>query len=106
MKLVLSLALLIALGESAQGQPAKTWKGFITDTHCGTHCQRTSTMRPDLHCVRLCVKRGSKYGLWVDDKVYEIEPQAKASHFAAEEVTVTGQMTGDVIHIASIHAAH
>ena len=48
------------------------------------------------------MKKGSKYGLWVDNKIYEIEPQQKVSHFAAEEVKVTGQMANDVIHITSI----
>src|ERR1700734_4417053 len=40
---------------------------------------RTSTMAPDLACVRLCVKQGSKYGLWSGDHVYILEPQSRAS---------------------------
>lgn len=64
----------------------------------------TSAMKPDLRCVRLCVKKGSKYGLWADKKVYELEPQAKAAKFAAESVEVKGTITGETIHIASIHA--
>jgi hypothetical protein len=98
----LTLVLLIASSHLVQSQTATTWDGFITDTHCGTNCERTSKMNPDLACVRLCVKKGSKYGLWTGNRVYVLEPQLKASHFAAEEVRVTGQMKSDVIQITSI----
>ena len=102
MKVYLPLVLLIGSSQFVPAQAPKAWDGYITDTHCGTNCQRTSTMSPDRACVRLCVKKGSKYGLWTDNKVYVIEPQLKVSHFAADEVRVTGQMTNDVIHITSI----
>jgi hypothetical protein len=81
---------------------AQIWDGLVTDTHCGTNCQRTSTMTPDRVCVRLCVKRGSKYGLWSGDHVYILEPQSKASKFAAENVRVTGDLANDTIQIKSI----
>lgn len=84
------------------GQNQKTWDGFVTDTHCGTNCQRTSDMKPDRACVRLCVRKGSKYGLWYGDHVYELEPQAQAAKFAAENVRVTGEMANDTIRIRSI----
>lgn len=71
----------------------QVWIGFVTDMHCGTHCQVTSNMTPDLKCVRLCVERGSKYGLWSDNKVYELDPQSLAAKFAAKSVRVTGTMT-------------
>lgn len=84
------------------GQSQKTWDGFVTDTHCGTNCQRSSDMRPDRACVRLCVRKGSKYGFWYGNHVYELEPQAEAAKFAAKNVRVTGAMTNDVIRIQSI----
>jgi hypothetical protein len=59
-------------------------------------------MTPDRVCVRLCVKRGSKYGLWSGDHVYNLEPQSKASKFAAENVRVTGDLANDTIQIKSI----
>jgi hypothetical protein len=59
-------------------------------------------MTPDRVCVRLCVKRGSKYGLWSGDHVYILEPQSKASKFAAENVRVTGDLANDTIQIKSI----
>jgi hypothetical protein len=83
-------------------QNQKAWDGFITDTHCGTHCQRTSAMKPDKACVRLCVRKGSRYGLWHGNHVYPVEPQAKVAQFAAEDVRVTGEMVNGTIQIQSI----
>jgi hypothetical protein len=82
--------------------PARAWDGFITDTHCGTNCQRTSAMTPDRACVRLCVRKGSKYGLWYENHVYALEPQSKVSRFAAEKVHIVGYLSNDVITIRSI----
>ena len=79
-----------------------TWTGYVTDTHCGTNCQVTSSMVPDLKCIRECVRKGSKYGLSSGKQVYVLEPQAKASRFAAKNVRVTGTLEGDVIQISSI----
>ncbi len=78
------------------------WIGYITDTHCGTHCQVTSKMRPDLKCVRLCVKKGSKYGLWTGNQVYVLNPQTLAAQFAAQNVRVTGTIKNGVIYATFI----
>jgi hypothetical protein len=79
-----------------------TWDGFVTDTHCGTNCQRTSAMTPDKACVKRCVEQGSKYGLWYGKSVYVLQPQAEAAKFAAENVRVTGDLVDGTIHIRSI----
>lgn len=84
------------------GEKTQTWTGFVTDTHCGTNCQVTKNMTPDLKCIRLCVKRGSKYGLWTGNQVYVLEPQAEAAKYAAKEVKVTGTIYGDAIRATSI----
>jgi hypothetical protein len=102
MKALIAATLLIASGAFGHAQDSKTWDGFVTDTHCGTNCQRTSAMTPDRACIRLCVKRGSKYGLWSGNHVYVLEPQSKASRFAAEKVRVVGNISNDVITIKSI----
>ncbi|WP_446744611.1 hypothetical protein [Silvibacterium acidisoli] len=101
MKRLMVAAMLIAYGSSMNAE-VKTWEGFVTDTHCGTNCQRTSSMTPDKACVRRCVRRGSKYGLWYGNHVYELDPQVKAGKFAAENVRVTGEMVDDTIRIRSI----
>lgn len=102
MKILVTMTLMLASVSLAQTPPATAWDGFVTDTHCGTNCQRTSAMTPDRACVRLCVRKGSKYGLWYGNHVYVLEPQSEASKFAAEKVHVVGIMTNDVIRIKSI----
>ena len=99
------LVAVATLTGSSAGQdrgPQQTWQGFVTDTHCGTNCQVTKNMTPDKKCVRRCVRQGSKYGLWVEHHVYELEPQDKAARFAATEVRVTGRLDGEIIYIDSI----
>jgi hypothetical protein len=102
MKRVSALMPLLVLSSLCLAQSPKSWEGFVTDTHCGTNCQRDSDMKPDRACVRLCVRKGSKYGLWYGNHVYELEPQAKAAKFAAENVRVTGELENDRIRIQSI----
>ena len=81
----------------------QAWQGFVTDTHCGTNCQVTKDMTPDKKCIKRCVKNGSKYGLWVGHHVYALEPQSKAAQYAAKDVSVTGTLDGETIHIDSIN---
>jgi hypothetical protein len=88
--------------ETPRTGTTQIWTGFVTDTHCGTHCQLTSHMTPDRACVRRCVQQGSLYGLWVGDRVYPLLPQARAAHFAAANVRVTGALAGRTIHIQTI----
>jgi hypothetical protein len=95
---------LLAASPFARAQQ-QSWVGYVTDTHCGTNCQVTKNMTPDLKCVRRCVKKGSKYGLWHGSKVYVLEPQAEATRFAAKNVKVTGTLSGDTIRIAAIESA-
>jgi hypothetical protein len=91
------------LDGSAFARPQQqTWTGYVTDTHCGTNCQVTKAMTPDVKCIRRCVKKGSKYGLWSGNKVYVLEPQTNAAQFAAKNVKVKGTMTAETIHIATI----
>jgi hypothetical protein len=71
------------------GAQQQSWVGYITDIHCGTNCQVTKNMTPDLKCIRRCVKKGSKYGLWSGNKVHVLEPQTEARRFVAKNVKVT-----------------
>jgi len=103
--LIVGISALVLHTGVSQGQNAKsqqTWQGFVTDTHCGTNCQVTKAMAPDKKCVDRCVREGSKYGLWVGHHVYTLEPQKKAARYAAGDVTVTGTLDGETIHISSI----
>ena len=103
-RLVLLLLFMFGLITLTEAQQ-QTWVGYVTDTHCGTNCQVTKSMTPDLKCIRRCVKEGSKYGLWSGEKVYVLEPQAKAVEFAAKNVRVTGTISGDTIQVSEIKTA-
>ncbi|MBV8866641.1 MAG: hypothetical protein JO210_14700 [Acidobacteriaceae bacterium] len=59
-------------------------------------------MKPDLHCIQLCVRKGSKYGLWSGNHVYVLEPQQQAAPFAAQNVEVRGTMRSNIIFVNSI----
>lgn len=83
--LLLSSTILLGFNDSV-------WTGCVTDTHCGTNCQQTSEMKPDPQYIRLCVRKGSKYGLWSGRHVYVLEPQTQAAKFAAQDVEVKGTM--------------
>jgi hypothetical protein len=100
-KLLVMGALLSSIA-LAGGDKTKTWTGYVTDTHCGTHCQRTSNMKPDRKCIETCIRKGSKYGLWSGNQVYVLEPQAGAAKFAAENVRVDGEMINGIIRVTSI----
>ena len=101
--LLLSVMFLQVGARSAQSPGAQQmWRGFVTDTHCGTNCQVTKDMTPDRKCIDRCVRKGSKYGLWVGHHVYVLEPQSKAAHYAGIDVSVTGALDGETIHIDSI----
>jgi hypothetical protein len=78
------------------------WQGYVTDTHCGTNCQVTKDMTPDKKCIVRCVRKGSKYGLWVGDRVYVLEPQTTAARFAAKNVRVKGELQEGTIRISTI----
>ena len=59
-------------------------------------------MTPDKKCIDRCVRKGSKYGLWVGHHVYELEPQSKPANYSGRDVVVTGALDGDTIRIDSI----
>src|SRR5258706_16192658 len=90
----------ISGAQSAGSQ--QTWEGYVTDTHCGTNCQVTKDMTPDKKCIVRCVRKGSKYGLWVGDRVYVLEPQTTAARFAAKNVRVKGELQEGTIRISTI----
>ncbi len=102
--LALAFTLFCAFGAEPQSSPTnlRTWIGYVTDMQCGTHCKQVSPKVPDPNCVKLCVAKGSKYGLWSGNNVYMLEPQAKLVSFAAENVKVRGTLEGNTIQIVSV----
>ena len=62
MKALCAALLLFTASSFGFAQSQSTWDGFVTDTHCGTNCQRTSTMTPDRACVRRCISKDQSTG--------------------------------------------
>lgn len=99
---LVSIVMLCSVSFAGDQSSQKAWDGYVTDLHCGTHCERSPDGKPDKACVRSCVRKGSKYGLWRGNHVYPVEPQAKAAQYEAEAVHVTGTMVNGTIRIESI----
>jgi len=103
--MVCGIALLFAATIAFTGQKesgkAGTWLGTITDTNCGAKGASAEHAK----CTEKCVKeQGAKYALYSpsDKKVYILDPQDKAAGHAGHDVTVTGTLDGDTIHVSSI----
>ncbi|HKN61397.1 MAG TPA: DUF5818 domain-containing protein [Candidatus Acidoferrales bacterium] len=100
-------ALLFVGGMALAGQDmAKkgTWSGVVTNDMCGA--KDASAAKAD--CTKTCVKEhGAKYALYnpADKKVYVLDPQDKASGHEGHNVTVTGTMDGNTIHVDSLTMA-
>jgi hypothetical protein len=99
------IALLFAASIAFTGQKdtgkSGTWSGWITDTICGAKGANAGHAA----CAEKCVKEhGAKYALYnpADKKVYVLDPQEKAVGHAGHEVTVTGTLEGDTIHVTSL----
>jgi hypothetical protein len=80
----------------------QTWQGYVTDTHCGTNCQVTKDMTPDKKCVDRLREKRLEIRPVGGHHVYVLEPQNKAARYAAMDVSVTGTLDGETIHIDSI----
>ncbi len=91
-------AIALTLGLAATGMAAQ-FKGFVEDTTCAGKPE----MKNDAACAQKCIKGGSPAVLVTDDgKIYKIANQDKIVAHAGETVTVTGNLKGDTITVASI----
>ena len=100
MKKIALLMMLLALvaGTSFAGDHAKV--GWIVDAKCGANGAKES----HAGCANGCADSGQPL-VFVDDTdktVYKIHNQDAAKGHAGHKVTVTGEIDGDSIHIASL----
>src|SRR5580698_6694908 len=97
MKKLTALAALV-LGLSAMAMAAE-FTGFVEDTNCAGKAE----MKADAECAKKCIKGGSPAVLVGEDgKIYKVANQDKIVAHAGEKVTVTGDVKGDTITIASV----
>jgi hypothetical protein len=91
-------ATMLALGLAATGMAAD-FKGFVEDTSCSTK----PGMKDDADCAAKCIKGGSPAVLVTEDgKIYKIANQDQIVKHAGHHVTITGDLKGDTITIASV----
>ena len=94
----LTAAALLALGLAATGMAAD-FTGFVEDTTCST----MAGMKNDAACAQKCIKGGDAAVLVTPDgKIYKLADQAKIVPHAGHNVTITGDLKGDTITIASV----
>lgn len=83
---------------------ATTLTGTVTDDMCGAHHMMPG--KSDAICTRACVKRGAKFALAVNDKVYVLAGKtAQVDALAGQKATVTGELNGNTLTVTSIAAA-
>jgi len=79
----------------------KTLTGVVSDAMCGaTHMMKD---KPDVECLRYCVKQGTKYALVAGKNVYTLEGhEADLDKHAAQKVTVKGTLKGQSLTVESV----
>ena len=83
---------------------ATTLTGTVTDDMCGAHHMMPG--KPDATCARACVKRGAKWALQSNDKLYILSGKgSEVDALAGQKVTVTGDLKGSTLTVNSIATA-
>lgn len=97
------LALVLALGGTAM-VAQQTFTGTLSDSMCGK--KHMMPGKSDAECTRECIKANSSYALVVGDKVYKLVGDSKRfDSLAGSRVTVTGEVKGDTVTVASVAEA-
>jgi len=104
----LSLAAALAVSSAFAAKP-QTSTGIVGDAVCGA---KHTMEGDDVHCLRTCIQRGSKYDLVVGDKVYVLDIKDASSADTLDKLAtlqakakVKGEVNGDVIEVESVDAA-
>jgi Protein of unknown function (DUF5818) len=104
MSLLLVAAAALPLFAAEGAMASQSWTGWITDSHCGV---KGANAHHTKACVEKCVKEGGKVVFYnnADKKMYEIDKTDEAMGHIGHEVTVTGHLDGNTIHVESITPA-
>ena|SRR5437868_12003335 len=110
MKVKISAVLLLAgaflLGSATLRAKNMTLTGEVGDAMCGVkHMMKDATA-----CTKGCVAKGSDYALIVKDKAYTLkatdDQKSELNKMAGKVATVTGDVNGDTITVASLKIAN
>ena len=95
-----SLAVMFMFGGVAFAGDAATIKGYVSDSKCGAKGANAKAAE----CTKKCIKEGASMVVVTDgdQKVVTVaNPDALAGH-EGHHVAVTGEVTGDSIHVDSV----
>src|ERR1700693_2579770 len=82
----------------------KTLTGVVSDSMCGVN-HMAKNMDP-ADCLRMCVKKGTKYALVVGKDVYTLEGhEADLDKYAAQKVSLKCTMKGQTLTVQSVAPA-
>lgn len=94
---------------SASASKPQTFTGIVGDAVCGA---KHTMDGDDVYCLRTCIRRGSKYDLIVDDKVYVLNLKDQSSADTLDRLAtqqaralVKGEASGETIDVDSVAAA-
>lgn len=101
----LCLGTSLAVPSAFAADPSQDLTGRVTDAMCGA--AQHNMVGKGADCIRGCIRRGSRYALIVADKVYALDTNDKSAladldKLADHRATVTGQVKGNVIAVASV----
>ena len=104
---VLGLMGVFAFGGTTIGADEATLTGSVGDAACGVTHQMPGTTSA---CTLACIKNGSDFSLIVEDTAYTLktssdEAKAQLLALAGQTATITGDVTGTTIAVASVKAA-
>ena len=104
----LCLGASLALPSAFAADQSQDFTGRVTDAMCGA--AQHNMVGKGADCIRGCIRRGSRYALVVGDKVYALDTNDKSAlaeldKLADHQATVTGQVKGNVIAVASVTEA-
>ncbi len=77
---------------------AAEYKGYISDEKCGAKHAKDHNAK----CVEGCVKGGAAPVFVTNGKVYKVDDADKVKDHLGHDVTITGDINGDTIHIESV----
>jgi hypothetical protein len=77
---------------------AADYKGYISDEKCGAKHAKDHNAK----CVEGCVKGGAAAVFVTGGKVYKIDDADKVKDHLGHDVTITGKIDGDTIHVENV----
>lgn len=92
------LAVVLVLTVFTLTAMAAEMSGFISDSKCGAKHASDKNGK----CVEGCVKGGAAPVFVTGGKVYKVDDAAKVQDHLGHEVTITGELKGDTVHVESV----